>query len=170
MAKKKKIEREKPIKVFGTPEQIAEVKQNIEETEKMLRSGDESRSSSVGYFAHSAKALDVEEVRKSLAVQKATLERITPHKLTGKKANKAYEYAKTLKTWIIEHQPKQTFAMYPRAKDSASKASDFERAVNRQVEWLKHGDKKIQEFHSIMQQVDPSAPPYDFNRHIKEKA
>jgi hypothetical protein len=158
-------------KHYGEPEQIARIKKEIEDTERMLNSSDETRVSDVGYFEHAAKHLDIQEVRKSLAMQKKILADMTPTKFSGPKANEAYKYAKQLKQKIIEGMPKQTFVSYPRGQDPAGKSFDFDRAVNEHVAWEQGGgSKRIQLYNNIMKRIDPNHTWEDFNRYTKERA
>lgn len=157
-------------KHFGEPEQIARVKAEIEDIERMLSSKDENARSDVGYFEHSAKRLDVEEVRKSLALKKKFLKDMTPTELSPRKKNEAYIYAKKLKQQIIDSVPRETFVSYPRGKDSVSKTRDFEEAVKRHVEWAKDGPRRVALFNNIMKRIDPEHRWEDFNKYTKERA
>jgi len=158
-------------KHYGEPEQIARIKKEIEDTERMLSSSDEGRVGDVGYFEHAAKHLDVDEVRKSLAMKKRMLSNMTPAKLTGPKANQAYQMAKKLKEQIIANIPRERFVSYPREKDPSSKVTEFEQVVKRQVEWMQSGgDKKIQMYNQLMKRIDPHHGYEDFNRYVKERA
>jgi hypothetical protein len=167
MEKKKRINTE-----LMTPEQINEIKAEIQDIKDMMNSADENKRGDVGYFQHSGKHIvDPEDVKKAIVSRETQLRKYTPVRLTGETANKALAWAKQRRQWILDHMPKETYAMYPRDKDSVSKPADFERAVQRQVEWAqKGGARAIDEYHYIMRRLDPSAPREDFNRYVKERA
>lgn len=153
-----------------TNEQIASIKAEIEDIKQMINAGDETRRSDVGYFDHARTHLDIDEVKKAIRAREAQLEKYTPKKLTGEKANKALAYAKKLETWIAQNMPRETFVLFPRDKDPSTKAAEFERAVNRQVEWMKNGQRAINIYHHIMRRIDPDAPMKDFNKLVRERA
>lgn len=158
------------MKNFGEPEQIARVKAEIEDIERMLSSKDESARSDVGYFAHSSKRLDVEEVKKSLALKKKFLKDMTPTEFSPQKKNEAYAYAKKLKEQIINSMPKETFVSYPRGKDPSSKTTDFENAVKMHMAWAKDGPRRVSLYNDIMKRIDPNHQWEDFNKYTKERA
>jgi len=108
-------------KKYGEPEQIARIKKEIEDTERMLSSADEHSRGDVGYFAHATKHLNIDEVKQSLSQQKRMLANMTPTPFKGQKANEAYSLAKRLKQQIINHMPKETYVAYPRGKDPVNK-------------------------------------------------
>lgn len=158
-------------KKYGEPEQIKRVKAEIEDIERMISSKDETARSDVGYFEHSAKRLDVDEVKKSLAMKRKMLQNMTPTKFNPRQANEAYRYAKQLKQKIIENMPQERYVSYPRGQDPVSKTKDFEDAINRQVAWTKAGwPKKIELFNNIMKRIDPEHRWTDFNEYVKERA
>jgi hypothetical protein len=157
----------KKIKEYGTPEQIERIKQEIADEERMLNADDENKRSDIGYFAHSAKRLDVKETKAAIAHKKKMLERMTPTKLTGRKADKAYEVAKKLEGWIKENQ------IPAREENLGYEAgNDFTRAVDRQVKWtqtrVKVGDlppmHPVQLHRHLMRRIDPSVPYKDFGK------
>lgn len=152
-----------------TPTQIETIKAEIAEIKAMLDADDENRKSDVGNFRHSRAHLNVEEVKESIYARTKQLEIYTPTKLTGQSANKAYAYAKQLKTWIETNMPKETFVTYPREKDPASKTVDFERAVQAQVRWQEHGQKAIHVYQYLMRRLDPDKLPDNFNRLVRER-
>jgi len=153
-----------------TNEQIATIKGEIADIKSMLKASDETKRSDVGYFNHSVTHLNVEEVQKAIGAREKQLKQYTPQKLKGNEANKALSRAKELKVWIRDNIPKESFTLYPRPKDPVKKTRDFERAVDRQVQWAKNGESAIQEYHYLMRRVDPSIPREDFSRYTKEKA
>jgi hypothetical protein len=167
-------EKKKPFRVppLMTPEQIADIKAEIKDYKDMINSADESRKGDVGYFQHSSKHIvDPEDVRKAIVSRETQLKKFTPTKITGEKANKLLAWAKNRRQWIIANMPKETYALYPRGKDPVDKASEFERAVQRQVKWDQSGGSKaIEEYHYVMKRLDPDAPREDFNRFIRERA
>lgn len=158
------------MKNFGEPEQIAKIKSEIEDIERMLSSKDENSRSDVGYFAHSSKRLDVDEVKKSLELKKKLLKEMTPTEFSPRKKNEAYAYAKKLKQKIIESMPTERYVTYPRAKDPADKSTEFEKAVQRHMEWARSGPKLVAYYNNIMKRIDPEHRWEDFNRYTKERA
>lgn len=164
----------RPFKIpeLMTSEQIRDIKAEIQDLKDMRNSADESRRGDVGYFQHSGKHIvDPEDVQKAISAREAQLRKHTPQRVTGETANKLLAWAKRRRQWIIENIPKETFAMYPRGKDSVSKPMDFERAVQAQVEWdRKGGSRAIEEYHYAMRRLDPDAPREDFNRYTRERA
>ena len=154
---------------FAEPKLIASIKAEIEDTQRMLSSADENKSS-VGYLEHSSKRFDPEEVQKALRQKKKHLAEVTPKKLTGAEANKAFEKAKKLKAWIISNIPRETYAMYPREKDPVRKAQDFEKVVAQHVWWNKHGTRALNAYNHLMQRLDPGRSREGFDRYTKERA
>lgn len=164
----------KPFKIppLMTPQQIAEIKAEIQDLKDQMNNADETRRGDVGYFRHSGQHItDPEDVRKAIATRTRQLQVYTPKKLTGDTANKVLAWAKKRKEWIVANMPRDTYAMYPRDKDSTTKASDFERAVQQQIAWKqKGGERAIEEYHYAMRRLDPDAPREDFNRYVRERA
>jgi hypothetical protein len=153
------------IKEYGTPDQIERIKKEIADEERMLNASDENTNSSVGYFEHSAKRLDMEEGRKAIANKKRMLQEMTPEPLTGRKANKAWEVVKKLERWIKENQIS--------AREGGvgyDKGEDFVRAVDRQYKWIntriKVGDlppmHPVQLHRHLMRRIDHAVPHKDF--------
>lgn len=168
------MEKKKPFKIpeLMTPQQISDIKAEIQELKDQMNNADENRRGDVGFFAHSGNHItDPEDVRKAIATRQKQLQVYTPKKLTGDTANKVLAWAKKKREWIISNIPKETFAMYPREKDPVSKAGDFERAIQSQLRWKQMGgDRAIEEYHYAMRRIDPDAPREDFNRYTRERA
>jgi hypothetical protein len=167
------MEKKKPFKIpaYMSPEQISAIKDEIRDIKDMMTAADENRRGDVGYFQHSGKHIvDPQDVQKAIAAREIQLRKLTPQKFTGEQANKAYAKARELRAWIERHMPRETFVRYPSEKDPVSKVHDFEKAVQRQVEWQQKGQKVIDAYHYLMRRIDPDAPREDFNRLVRERA
>lgn len=160
----------KRIPEYMSQQELDQIKAEIKEIKAMIDSSDENKKSDVGNFEHSAKHLDIEEVKKSISHRELQLRKFTPKKFKGPQANKAYALAKKYKKWIKEHIPKETYFTYPRGKDEVGKSLDFQRAVDRQVSWLQNGQKYITAYNYLMRRLDPDRPPEDFNKYVRTKA
>jgi hypothetical protein len=155
----------KKIKQYGTPEQIARIKAEIADEERMLNAADEGSGASVGYFQHSSRRIDQKDAKIAIAKKKKMLADMTPHKLKGADANKAYEEAKKLERWIKENQIT--------AREGAlgyKDGEDFVRAVDRQFKWIQTrirvGDlppmHPVDAYRHLMRRIDPAVPNKDF--------
>jgi hypothetical protein len=71
-------------------------------------------------------------------------------------ANKAYKRAKEIAEELKEKMPssKLFYQRYPNNSDRASKAQDFERAVQQQMAFQKM-QGKVDEFRNLMARIDP---------------
>ena len=151
-----------------THEQIAEVKSDVEEIERMLKGSDEgnlgAEKDGVGYFRHASDRLDVAEIQKELFVKKKRLRDGTPVKLTGEASNKAYAYAQKLRKAIIANIPKDIYIKYPKGQ-----GNDFEKSVDQQVWWQQHGTRAIDTYYHWMRRVDPNYREEDFEKYRKER-
>jgi len=101
MAQKKRF---KPVNYnLATNDQIAEWKREVNSMEKML-SGKEIDS---GVFGYTKALQDPALIQKEINKKKGMIDRLSPHKLTGTKANTALKRAKELKENIQKYMPSQ---------------------------------------------------------------
>lgn len=139
--------------VHITPGRVAELKQEINYLEKMLKDDKSSKS---------PKIQDEVEFVAQIKKRKHELKNHMPAKLEGQQANKAYELAKKLKVYIQNRMPskKAYFQKQIRDSDGHSKHRDFEDAVNQQIAF--QTDPKIQKavraYKHIMSRLDPNDP------------
>ena len=139
--------------VHVTPARIAELKQEINSLERMLKDDRASRN---------PKIQDEVEFRAQIKKRREELETHMPKKFEGEQANKAYALAKKLRAYLQEKMPSKRLYFQKQIKDSDShsKYQDFETAVQQQMVF--QTDPKIQKavraYKHIMRRLDPNDP------------
>lgn len=150
MPRKKKSEFDS---VHASVAQIDETKREIKELENML-SEDARRKSP--YIQ------DPDAVKGEILKKKAMLERCTPKKFRGQKANRALAHARELEAEIKEAMPSSNdyFRPYPAKGKTFRQERDFDRSVRQQMAFQsdKKLKKKIREYKHIMRRIDPDDP------------
>lgn len=151
--KKKKIT---ATPVFASEAVLREKKEEIKEMESLLAGGKADRD--VSY--RNDKIQDPDLIKNEIRKRQAFIEKHTPQRLKGEAANKAYRRAKELAAEIKEMMPSEKMfnQRYPRSSDNHSRASDFEKAVQQQMEFQKAGTKKVEEYRYLMARLDPANP------------
>jgi len=142
-------------KVFASEAVLREKKNEIKEMETMLAGGRADRD--VAY--RNDKIQEPELIRHEIKKRKQFIEDNTPKKLTGVAANKALKRAKEIAAELKEAMPtrKMFDQRYPSSSDRASKASDFEKAVQQQMAFQRD-QKKVEEYRYLMSRLDPENP------------
>ena len=150
----------KAPKVFHSPAQRVEIESEIRSMEKMLRGGDDNRGDGVGYMSHTVSQIgNAGDLHREIASKKKLLKDGTPKKFkTTAEANKAYAWAKKAQKWIKDHVPNDAHVLYPTGKSKKGADHDFERSVQREMEWMKRGDKVVAQYKHIMQRLNPENP------------
>lgn len=144
-------------KVYASESVLREKKNEIKEMETMLAGGKADRD--VAY--RSDKIQEPELIKHEIRKRQKFIHDNTPKKLTGVNANKAYKRAKELEGQLKDVMPtqKQFGQRYPSSSDRASKASDFEQAVQRQMAFQ---SPKVQqmaaEYRHLMARIAPDDP------------
>jgi len=141
--------------VYASPEQIREVKTEINQLTRMLKGKQIER----GVFGRADKIQDKDAILQEIRQKEKFLETYEPKKLRGEAANKAYARAKELEEKISEclQGSKDYFQKYA---DKGKDGLAFDRAVDHEMRLMK--DKKykqmVKEFRAIMRQLDPDNP------------
>jgi len=144
-----KPQKKKPVTKFLSPQRIKEIKNDVASLERMLEENNKPNSTIYGRIQ------DPNEVRKQILKKKQNLELHTPEKLTGPKANKAYEWAKKAEKLINEKMPtKKQIGLSYAKEDSA----DFDIAVRKEMWWMQNSRHIIRKYRHIMRRLDPSNP------------
>lgn len=143
-------------KVFASESVLREKKEEIKEMESMLKGGAVER----GVSYRSDKIQEPELIKHEIKKRQRFIDDNTPRKLTGESANKAYRRAKELAAEIKEAMPTQRLfnQRYPSSSDRASKATDFEKAVQQQMAFQKGMSHKTAEYRNLMAKLDPANP------------
>ena len=143
-------------KVYASESVLREKKEEVKELESMLQGGQVER----GVSFRSDKIQEPELIKHEIAKKKRFIESNTPKKLKGEEANRAYKRAKELAAELKEAMPTQkSFSQrYPNSSDRASKTTDFEKAVQQQMDFQKKMGNKAMEYRSLMARLDPGNP------------
>ncbi len=144
-------------KVFASEAVLREKREEIKEMETMLAGGKADRD----VIYRDDKIQEPELIKYEIRKRQKFIEMNTPKLLTKVESNKAYKRAKELEGVLKDAMPsqKQFSQRYPSSSDRASKASDFERAVQQQIAFQ---SPKIQslaaEYRHLMARIDPQNP------------
>ncbi len=144
-------------KVFASEAVLREKREEIKEMETMLAGGKADRD--VAY--RKDKIQEPELIKHEIKKRQKFIEMNTPKKFSGVEANKAYKRVKELKEQLKEAMPSQKLfnQRYPSSSDRASKASDFERAVQQQMTFQSPKiQQAVAEYRHLMIRLDPSNP------------
>ncbi len=139
--------------VHITPGRVAELKQEINTLERMLKADKVSKH---------PKIQDEVEFVGNIKKKKEELRIHAPVKLTGQNANKAYALAKKLRGILEKHMPtsKAYFQDQTRDKDSHDKKRNFENAVLQQIAFQTNPKLQMvaQRYKHLMRRIDPDDP------------
>jgi hypothetical protein len=144
-------------KVFASEAVLREKREEIKEMETMLSGGRADRD--VAY--RNDKIQEPDLIRHEIRKRQKFISDNTPKKLTGVDANKAYKRVKELEGQLKEAMPSQKqFGMrYPSSSDRASKATDFEKAVQQQMAFQSPQMQQMAaEYRHLMIKIDPQNP------------
>lgn len=144
-------------KVFASESVLREKKEEIKEMEAALSGGRADRD----VIHRSDKIQEPGLLQREIAKRKAFIRANTPKKLTGVEANKAYKEAKEMGAKLRELMPSQKMfnQRYPSSSDRASKATDFEKAVQQQMAFQHPEVQKLAAaYRERMARLDPSNP------------
>lgn len=144
-------------KVYASEAVLREKKEEIKEMESMLQGGQIER----GVSYRQDKIQEPELIKHEIAKRKRFIENSTPKKFKGEEANKAYARAKELAEEIKDKMPNQKSfnQRYPSSSDRASKATDFEKAVQQQMAFQSNGMvQKVLEYRGLVARLDPENP------------
>lgn len=140
----------------ASTEVVADVKRDVVTLERALKGGT--------FDSRTGISLDLdrcgtEDLQQELVDKKTWLEKYTPKKLTGAKANKANTRRKVLEQKIRGklQGSKQFYQFYP---TNQRKEKDFQDSVDYEVVLLQDREykKDVIEYKSIMRQLDPENP------------
>jgi hypothetical protein len=149
-------------KVFLSPARIKEIKSEIKEMTSMIRGDSDSHEGAgVGFSSHSADHIgDKGEIIKEINKNKKLLKDHTPFKLSPKQRDKANKFMKQRKKWIQEHQPSyQTHrTFYPKGSGTAKSETNFEMAIQEQMNWQKKSPQIVKEYRYLARLLDPKNP------------
>jgi hypothetical protein len=150
MAKKRPPKKEKPLETLSN---IRNIKAEISSMERMLEADQRSARS---------KIQDPQKIKEDIETKKKFLHEVTPKKLKGKAADKAYKRIEHLQEVIKKEMlPEKAFhTQYPKASDGHLKKQEFERAVKQQIKFQTDPviKKAVNEYKSLMRQIDPQDP------------
>jgi hypothetical protein len=144
-------------KVFASEAVLREKREEIKEMETLLSGGRADRDVSF----RNDKIQEPELIRNEILKRKKFIADNTPKKLTGTEANKAYKRAKEIEEVLRDAMPTQKLynQRYPSSSDRASKATDFERAVQQQMAFQSAKYQGLAaEYRHLMARIDPSNP------------
>lgn len=136
--------------VHLTPNQVQDMKRDIDQLEKMLRSDRASGR---------PKIQDEGEFRSVIDKKKKILADHAPKKFRGEKANRMLKLARELETKITDAMPK-TREYYQRYPKGAQEDFDFERTVQQQMAFMRNKELQgdIRAYKHIMRRIDPDDP------------
>lgn len=144
-------------KVFASEAVLREKREEVKEMENMLAGGRADRD--VSY--RNDKIQEPELIKHEIKKRQRFIEENTPKKFRGVGSNKAYKRAKELEEQLKDAMPSQKLfnQRYPSSSDRASKATDFERAVQQQMVFQ---SPKVQqmaaEYRHLMARISPDDP------------
>ena len=133
---------------MATPQQVNEIRADINHLEKMLDADKRSRS---------PKIQDVAEFNMELDKKRKLLATHTPKPFRGKNKDKAAKKIKELDSFIQEHMPKSR-DYYQRQPKGCS--NDFDRAVQQQIAFQTNPkiQKAIAERKYLVARLEPNDP------------
>ena len=114
-----------------------------------------------GVFGYTKALQDPAQIQGEINKKKGMIDRLSPHKLSGVKANTALKRAKELKEEIQKYMPSQKayFQPLPSSKTPEHRRSDFEATVKQQMVFQSsHVQQMVSEYRNIMQRLDPQNP------------
>ncbi len=144
-------------KVFASEAVLREKREEIKEMETMLTGGRADRD--VAY--RNDKIQEPDLIKHEIRKRQKFISDNTPKKLTGVEANKAYKRAKEIEGQLKEAMPSQKMfnQRYPSSSDRASKATDFEKAVQQQMAFQSPKMQQMAaEYRNLMSRLDPANP------------
>jgi len=133
---------------MATPQQINEIRADINRSEKMLEADKRSRS---------PKIQDVAEFNMELDKKRKILEDHTPKPFRGKNKDKAAKRIRELDSFIQEHMPKSRDYYQQQPKGCNN---DFERTVNQQIAFQTNPkiQKAVAERKHLVARLEPQDP------------
>jgi len=151
----------KPV-TFMSPARAKEIKQEIRELERMIDpdGADDGAGSGVGFMKHTASQIaDAGQIHHEIKQKRTMLKKHTPQKFASPKAaNAAFAWAKKAEKWIINNMPDQKNhrEFYPKGVGTARRETNFEQAIQNELQWQKKSPKIVEQYRYIMQRLDPS--------------
>jgi len=140
---------------FETIDNIREIGKDIAGMERMLKADELSKNK---------KIQDPAKLKEEIKTKSTFLNKVTPKKLKGVKANKAFQRLEQLKEIIGKDMVSENdyYRPEPKGSDSHIKKMDFEKVVERQVKFQTDPQikKAVNEYKALARQLDPD------DRHI----